>query len=141
MFQADAKFLDSFERWKGATDLDTNSTITTGRPTGTKVFVRSNKYERGRAHIIIVNFDMKDSIPVDLSRAGLSPGQEFEIRDAQNYFGAPILRGTYTSASVNLPLNLTTVTPIVGASDPVNAAMTKPSHTSKEFNAFVVLPR
>ncbi|MBA3714945.1 MAG: hypothetical protein H0W76_21200 [Pyrinomonadaceae bacterium] len=131
----------NFSGWKQATGLDSNSTFTAARPTGMKVFVRPNRYEAGRAHITVINWDNLNTVTVSLANTGLAVGQQFEIRDAQNYFGAPVLTGTYNGASVVLPLNLTAVSPILGAGLPINAGMVPPVHTPKEFNAFVVLPR
>ena len=39
----------------------------TDRPTGVKTFVRANKYDDKRAHIIIYNWDLDYSVDVDLS--------------------------------------------------------------------------
>jgi hypothetical protein len=141
MFEAYGSFHQSFAAWKQVTGLDQNSTFQSGRVPGTRVFVRPNKYEQGRAHIMVVNFDMQDSAIVDLREAGLRIGQSYEIRDAQNYFGVPVTTGTYYGGTVSIPLNLTTITPIIGAGLPINAGLNPVVHTSKEFNAFVVLPR
>ena len=105
------------------------------RPSGIKVFVRPNKYEQGRANVTIYNWDGANTINVNLSTTGLLSGQNYEIRDAQNYFGAPVAQGTYnpTSPTVALPMaGLTAATPI---------GMAAQAHTSSEFGAFVVLPR
>jgi len=141
MFEAYGNFHNSFAAWKQVTGLDQHSTFTSGRPTGVRAFVRPNKYERGRAHIIVLNWDMQDTVSVSLAGTGLAVGEGYEIRDAQNYFGEAVLSGTYHGGTVEIPLNLTTITPIIGADYPANAAMTQPVHTSKELNAFVVLPR
>jgi len=141
MFEAYGSFHSSFAAWKQASRLDGSSTLTAGRPTGVSAFVRPNRYEQGRAHITVINFDRQDAANVDLGPAGLRLGQGYEIRDAQNYFGPPVVVSTYDGTPVRLPLDLTAVTPIIGAGQPMNAAMTPPAHTAKEFNAFVLLPR
>ncbi|MDQ3256617.1 MAG: hypothetical protein M3R15_22465, partial [Acidobacteriota bacterium] len=78
-----------FNGWKAATGFDTTSTHSASRPTGIKVFVRPNKYEAGRAHITVINWENLDTVTISLANTGLAVGQQFEIRDAQNYFGAP----------------------------------------------------
>lgn len=104
-----------------------------GRPNFT--VVRPNIYERGRAHITVFNWNNLSIVSVNLSQTGLASGDAYEIRDVQNYFGTPVLTGTYSSSNptVSLPMNLTTISPIVGT------VPTPPVHTSREFNAFVVL--
>jgi len=111
---------------------DSGSTSSGNYPTGVRVIVRPNKYEQGRANIIVLNFDKNSSVSVDLSNSGLTGGQSYEIRDAQNFFGGPVVTGTYNGGSVTLPMNLSNVSPMVN--------YTTPAHTSPEFGAFVVLP-
>jgi hypothetical protein len=135
-----------FAGWKQATSLDTNSTYSASRPTGVEVFLRPNKYEQGRANITIFNWDLAATANVNLSTTNLVNGQQYEIRDAQNFFGTPVLSGTYSSSSPIVSLTLpgagSPVTLIRGATDPANAGyLVLPVHTSKEFNAFVLLPR
>lgn len=104
------------------------------RPTGTRVFVRPNRFEPGRGHIAVYNWDRLDTVSLDLSSI-MGVGTAYEIRDVQNYFGAPVLTGTYTGGNVTVTLPGTgspVMTPVGNA--PV------PPHTDKEFNVFVVLP-
>jgi hypothetical protein len=102
------------------------------RPTGTRVAVRPNKYEPGRANICVFNWDNKDAVDVDLSNV-LKAGDKYEVRDAQNYFGPAVARSIYDEKPVALPMNLTATAPVLG----------KPSkpfeHTPREFNAFIVI--
>ena len=111
-----------------------NNTLITGRPTGTHVFVRPNRYEAGRANIAIYNWALASAVSVDLKAAGLSVGQAFEIRDAQNFFGPPVVTGQYNGAAVQVPM-----TALVAAR-PVGNAPVIPDHTGPEFGTFVVLP-
>lgn len=126
--------------WRSATGFDQSSAMSTGRRAGVKVFVRPNAHEAGRAHITVINWEAQDNVLVELAGAGLRAGQRYEVRDVQNYFGAPVAAGTYNGGPVRLPLNLTAVTPLVGAGHPANAAVRLPVHTPKEFNVFVLLP-
>jgi hypothetical protein len=111
---------------------DSGSSASGSYPTGVRVLVRPNKYEQGRANIIVLNFDKNSSVNVDLSNSGLTGGQSYEIRDAQNFWGAPVATGTYNGGSVSLPMNLSSVSQMINGSSP--------AHTSAEFGAFVVLP-
>jgi lipopolysaccharide/colanic/teichoic acid biosynthesis glycosyltransferase len=97
------------------------------------VFVRPNAYERGRATVIVYNWQERASIDLDLSAVGLASDEPFEIRDAQNYAGSVIVRGVYRPGSpIALPMTQTATTPPIGA----NPA----AHTRPEFGVFVVQP-
>jgi parallel beta-helix repeat protein len=110
------------------------NTYHSSKPTGTEVFVRPNRYELGRAHVVIYNWSGFPSVEVDLAAAGLTIGQRFEIRDAQSLFGAPVAAGVFNGSRVAVPMTGLTIAPAVGD---VPAA---PRHTAPEFGAFVVLP-
>ena len=94
-----------------------------------------NRYETGRAHVVVYNWANASSVLVDLSASGLRSGQAFEVRDAQNFFGPPVYAGTYAGSAVALRMNLTAVAPIIGNRHLAN------THTDPRFNVFVVLPR
>ena len=72
---------------------------------------------------------------MDLSTAGLTSGQRFEIRDVHDLFGAPVVSGTYTGAPVTLPMTG------LRAAQPVWNQAVPPRHPAPEFAVFVVLPR
>src|SRR4029453_10016710 len=101
------------------------------RPTGVQVFVRPNAYEAGRANVTVFNWDLAGSASVNLS-AVLSVGQGFEIRNAHDFFGAPVVTGTYTGGNVSIPMTGLSVAAPVGWAAPPNPG--------PEFGAFVVLP-
>jgi hypothetical protein len=101
-------------------------------PTGVLVFVRPNKYEEGRANIAVFNWDGVDTAKVDLSKV-LKVGDKYEVRDAQDFFGKPAVTGTFDGKESTLPLNLTSV------AQPMGENTKKLEHTSKQFNAFVLL--
>ncbi len=125
--------------WKYLSDLPTwekNSTLSLTDIPENKIIIRPNKYEKGRANIVVWNWQKNNSVTLDLSTSGLVDGDKFEIRDAQNYFGTPVVNGTYRSFDPNvvLPLNLQVVSPIIGNVNHLNK-----DHTPIEFNVFVVL--
>jgi hypothetical protein len=129
-----------FTNWSGNTyynsappsGVDTASPVIGHNPTGVNVIVRPNKYEPGRANIIVMNWDKTSSVTVNLSGSGLAVGSAFEILDAQNFYGSPVLTGTYSGSPIVLPMNQTAVTAGIN--------FTAPAHTSTEFGAFVLLP-
>lgn len=124
-----------FNEWKQATGFDANSTFTPARPTGKQIFVRPNRYQIGRANVTIFNWDKSANVALDLANAGLQPGQRFEVRSVQDFFGAPVLSSqTYTVGMIlNLPMNNLSVAAPIGL-------LYTPASTCPEFCVFEILP-
>ena len=97
------------------------------------ITVRPDIYEAGRGHVIVYNWQHQDTVQVDLSPIGLSPGDAFEVRDAQNFFGAPVVTGHYDGTPISIPMNGLTLDP------PIGNVPVMPQHTSSEFGVFVVV--
>ena len=97
------------------------------------ITVRPNLYEAGRGHVIVYNWLHQDTVQVDLSTLGLNLGDAFEILDAQNFFGAPIVAATYAGTPVSIPMDGLTLSP------PIGDVPVMPQHTSSEFGVFVVV--
>jgi hypothetical protein len=76
---------------------------------------------------------MAASVAVDLSGAGIQPGDPFEIRDAENWFNGVVVFGTYTGDPVTIPMSNLQV------AQPVGSVPYPPSHTAPQFGAFVLL--
>jgi hypothetical protein len=104
-------------------------------PTGTNVFVRPNAYQPGRANIIIYNWSRASSVNVDVSAAGLQSGDDFEVRDALNWFGTPVASGQYAGAPIAIPMTGLTM------ATPVGTPAVTPTHTAPEFGVFILLPQ
>jgi hypothetical protein len=101
-------------------------------PTGTQIFIRPNQYEAGRANITVYNWGLSASVPIDLSSV-LTIGAQYEIRNAQNFYGPPVVSGTYAGGSIALPMSgLTPATPVGWTALPA---------TGPQFNTFMVLTR
>ncbi|MFN2516034.1 MAG: hypothetical protein ABR556_07450 [Pyrinomonadaceae bacterium] len=121
-----------FSSWRQMTGLDGHSQAPGARrPTGAQIFVRPNSYEAGRANIVVYNWELRDQVVVDVSSV-LTMGTNFEIRDAQNYFGKPLARGTYKGEPILLPMKLSEM-PL-----PVGNVERRPRHTAPEFGVFVL---
>jgi hypothetical protein len=122
--------------WRQYTGFDSNSTYTAGWPTNyLDVSVRRLDYDANRFHICVVSTSGQTNAPLTLSSYGFSPGDSYELRDAQNYFTV-IALGIYNGRTINLPLNLTNVPAIPGVTHFAN------EHTNVKhpglFNAFVL---
>jgi len=122
-----------FATWQADTGFDAGSAFHLTLPEN-RIFIRPNKYEPGRAHIVVYNFQGLQSVKVDLAGI-LAPGTRFRIVDAQNFYGEDVVSGVFDGTPVELPLNLTAAAPIIGSPLSVPDA-----HTPSEFNVFVVLP-
>lgn len=122
-----------FAAWQSENSIDANSTFTPGPPTGVWTSVRPNLYEPGRANIVIYNWDLQPTVQVDLSAAGLNPGDTYEIHDGENWFGSAVASGTYNGGTVAIPMTgLQVALP--------NGVVPNPQpHTAPQFGIFVVL--
>jgi PKD repeat protein len=94
-----------------------------------KIFIRPNAYEPGRANITIFDWSHASSLSVDLSSV-LSVGDSYEIRNAQNFFGAAVKTGIYGGGAISLPMT--------GLAPAAPVGWTTPPSTGPEFNVFVV---
>ncbi len=121
----------TFANWKAATGLGSTDVATPGQPVMTQVFVRPNRYEPGRAHIVIYNWSGQPTVSVSLSNI-VRAGSHYDVRNVQDVFGAPVLSGTYGGGSVAIPMNgVTPPTPIGGSPRP-------PIKTGPNFDVFLV---
>ncbi|MDB6018450.1 MAG: hypothetical protein JWR19_2939 [Pedosphaera sp.] len=122
-----------FSDWQSATGYDLGSSYSVGNLSGTKIFIRPNRYETGRANIIVYNWDNLSSVPVDVSSL-LAPNAVYEVRNAEDFFAAPVLGGVFDGTPLDLPMTGLTV------ASPTGPLVTSPS-TGPTFNVFVLLPR
>jgi hypothetical protein len=98
-------------------------------PTGVQVFVRPNLYEPGRANVTVFNWARSAAVSVDLSEL-LDEGDEFVVRNAQDYFGQPVASGTHSGRSIEIPMEGLAVAQPIGHSSPPSVG--------PDFGVFVV---
>jgi hypothetical protein len=118
--------------WSSST-ISSNTILDGSMPSATKVVVEPNKYESGRANVVIYNWGRQGAVSVDLSKV-LRSGQSYEVRNAQNFYASPVTSGTYNGGTVSIPV--TSITPpasISGRATPVG--------TGTEFNAYVIVKK
>lgn len=106
-----------------------DNTYLTSRPSGAQIFVNPNEYEAGRANVTIYNWELRDTVNVDLAGIGLNVGDRYELRNSQDFYNDVIV-GTYTGAPITVPMTGHTMAQPVG----LNA----PDTTFPEFGSFVV---
>lgn len=124
----------NFAQWKSYSGWDAATTYSTSLPTTNVVKVYPNSY--GGAHlgaVAIYNWEGLVTVNVDLSSLGLTIGQAYKLRNAQNYF-AEWQAFTYTGSPVAVTMTGWTVAVPIAA-----AAALYPS-TFPTFGAFVVTP-
>lgn len=124
-----------FTAWQRSTGFDQHSrwwpSGAGGRPAGVDVFVRPNLYETGRAGVVVYNWDLRATIDIDAGGV-LVAGAKYEVRDAQNYFGPPVIVGTYDGTALRLPMVNSQVAPLIGGRFEF-------ASTAPEFGVFVIL--
>jgi hypothetical protein len=120
-----------FAGWQQVSGVGATDRALTSDPAEPKVFLRPNRYEPGRANLIIYNWSRQAAVPVDLSGI-VRVGDRYDVRNVQDFFGAPVLSGTYAGGPVDVPM--AGVTPVA----PIGGSPTPPPQTGPDFGVFVV---
>ena len=130
--------------WQENLGFDSHSTfiqpVTPGastKPTVNKVVVHDNIYDPNRADLIIYNWELDNTVPVNVS-ATLSPGDTYELRNVQDYFG-DVITGTYAGGELSVPMTGRTRAKPIGY-DEVSTWYHDPlqPNTFPEFGAFIL---
>lgn len=96
------------------------------------MLVQPNQYEPGRANVIVYNWAQQSSIEVDLSNV-VGQGQPYEVRDVQDFYGPPVITGTYAGGGVTIPIR---------GDRSIHSITGKPTAaTGTEFAAFLVMAK
>lgn len=88
----------SWEAWRTSTGFDADSALTAAPPDTTRVVVRPNLYEEGRAHVVVLNWERAGAVDVPLPTEG-----PWVAREARDYYGAPVARGVGSPARLPTP--------------------------------------
>jgi hypothetical protein len=108
-------------------------------PDENQVLLNVNEYDPNRAHLVIFNWRNLDEVEVDFSRLNLQPGDEYEIRNVQNFF-EEAMTGSYDGNPVKVPMNMWTNGKPILMHNPQtdeDKPIVKPN-TFPEFGAFLV---
>ncbi len=122
----------SFAEWRTTTGLDSESTFTKGPPTKLRITVRPNAHQPGRAHLAILNPEKLPEVEVGLTGV-LKPGQKYRLVSVKDFYGPPVIQGTYHGDPVRVPMKPHAPPAPVGMSD-FEFPVTEP-----QFAVFVVL--
>lgn len=122
-----------WDAWRKTIGGEGQGTFAGRKPEGVRIFIRPNRYEPGRAHIIVYNWDRKESVEASLGDL-LRSGQSYRIVSAVNFHAAPVARGVYDGKPIRLPMRPNK------PAQPVGMVDYRLPTTEPEFAVFVVLP-
>ena len=123
--------------WQETLGYDRDSTlISTAMPSET--FIRSNKYDKNRAHVIVYNWNSSNNVTVNLTGSGFNPGDTFDLRNAQNYLNELITLTSNSNNAITIPMTNWTIAEPIGSNSVVNSNILGKS-TFPEFGAFVLI--
>jgi len=117
--------------WQQATGLATGDVAQATTPSTPQVMVRPNRYEPGRAHVVVYNWGGQSSVNVSVSQV-LTVGQRYEVHNVQDPYGTPVARGRYAGGALSLPMGGVAPPPRLGRSTRT------PPRTGPNFDAFVI---
>ncbi|MBK6861884.1 MAG: T9SS type A sorting domain-containing protein [Saprospiraceae bacterium] len=78
----------------GPSDYPDNEFIPELPTSGLEYFIVPNKYEAGRAHIVIYNWDSLETLHINCFETGLVPGDAYELINVMDY-NADVITGTF----------------------------------------------
>ncbi len=74
------------------------------RPSGSRVFLRPNRYDPRRAHLAVFNWEHKPEVAVDTG-AFLKNGDQYRLLNPCDFYGAPVQAGTADGPVIRVPMN------------------------------------
>jgi hypothetical protein len=128
----DSNAVTTFDEWLELTALSEPGAYAGPMPTDAAVVLRPNAYEQGRANIIVYDWPARGSGGVDVADI-LRPGDCYVVRNAQDFYGAPVASGIYTHRVIQLPM-VRVIPPA-----PLGASTTSAAPSGPTFNVFVLM--
>ncbi len=122
--------LKAWAQWRDDFGLDAGSTIA-GAIEANFVDVRPNRYEAGRGHAVVYNWQELDAVEIDLSSV-VSIGASFQIFNVLDS-DHPVLTGIYSGGTVSVAME------DVVAQPPRGHLPNAPLVVNKEFSTFLIL--
>jgi Putative Ig domain len=127
------KSKQSFEAWQANNAFSSDGPLLS-HPTLNHVAVRPNRYETGRGHVVVYNWERLDRVDVDLSNV-VDVGSSFRVFNVLNLSGQPVVDGVYTGRFISIPM-----TDVV-AMPPLGHQPAAPLTVDKEFAAFLIVSK
>ena len=101
----EALFFEDIESWRAYTGWDKNSEVSFGDPPEPMMFLRPNRYEGNRAHLIVYNWPKTSSLSLDFGRLwDLQDGDRYSVYSAEDVWGAPVFESSYEGTPVDFPM-------------------------------------
>jgi hypothetical protein len=72
-------------------------------PETASTWLRPSKYDPDRANLAVANWPRTETVDVDASRF-LQPGDTFRVQNVLDFFGKPLVHGTYEGKPVSIPM-------------------------------------
>ena len=118
--------------WRAASALGTSDADSGSLPTTTRVFVRPNKYEAGRANVIVYNWAHLGSVSVDLTSV-VPVGWHYVVHPVEDFYGTAVASGTSGGGPITIPMTA------VAPPTPIGRQVPHPAPTAgPAFDVFVV---
>ncbi|HEX7122534.1 MAG TPA: Ig-like domain-containing protein [Gemmatimonadaceae bacterium] len=121
----------TFSDWQKRTGFASLDQAVSGKPLATRVFVRENPYEQGRAMVVVYNWSRLGAVSADLSGI-LRAGDPYVVRSVQDLYGTPLVAGTYNGGLITIPM-----VPIRPPS-PVGWSASHVPTTAPDFDVYIV---
>jgi hypothetical protein len=118
--------------WRVASGLGAGDADVGSLPAATQVFVRPNRYEPGRANVVVYNWAHQGMVAVDLSSA-VPVGWSYEVHPVEDFYGSAVASGTYAGGSIDVPMAALSPPAPIGRRAPRRAPTAGPN-----FAVFVV---
>ena len=75
------------------------------RPTGpAQVVLRPSRYDAGRANVAIFNWPKEPAVELRPDPF-LQPGHRYRLMNPRDFFGPPVLQGTYDGKPIRVPVD------------------------------------
>jgi hypothetical protein len=120
----------TWDEWRRATHLGEGDRVVADRPASARVFVRPNRYEPGRATIVVYNWGGADTVAVE--PGVLHPGDRYQIHNVQALFAAPVVSGVYAGGPLHIPMGG------VAPPTPIGRVLRPAPRTGPAFDVFLL---
>ena len=92
-----------FHKWRAASGRGASDRVADVAPRTAHIAVLPNRYESGRATIVVYNWSRAASVTVDVLGV-LAQGDRYEVRNVQDLFGEPVVSGRYSGEPISVPM-------------------------------------
>lgn len=96
-------------------DFPQNTYVPQQPTSGLEYFVLPNKFEQGRAHLVIYNWDSVASVQINIMNTGLQTGDIYELVNVMDYYNDIIIDTLDASGMINVPMTKHTFAPVIGS--------------------------